>query len=72
MAQVTGESYIKLAVQTFSLGLSITHDSAINSINIALKSGTFSVKICLDYIQTIYEELNISFVTFSRFKNVCQ
>ena len=31
-----------------------------------------SVKNIEDYIQTIYEGLNISFVTFSRFKKVCQ
>ena len=31
-----------------------------------------SVKNIMDYIQTIYEGLNISFVTFCPFKIVCQ
>ena len=72
MARATGEVYVKLAVQKFSLWQSINHDSAVNSINIAQKRGMLSVKNILDYIQTIYEGLNISFVTLSRFKIVCQ
>ena len=68
MAGATGEGYVKMAVQNFSLWQSINHDSAVNSINIALKRGMLSVK----NIQTIYEGLNISFVTFSRFRIVCQ
>ena len=51
---------------------SINHDSAVNSINIAYKRGMLSVKNILDYIQNIYEGLNILFVTFSHFRIVCQ
>ena len=36
------------------------------------KRGMLSVKNILEHIQTIYEGLNILFVTFSRFKIVCQ
>ena len=72
MARATGEGYVKLAVQNFSLWQSINHDSAVNSINIAKKRGMLSVKNVLEHIQTIYERLNILFMTFSRFKIVCQ
>ena len=72
MAGATGEGYVILAVQNFSLWQSIYHDNAVNSIKFALKRGMLSVKNILDYIQTIYEGLNISFVTLSRLKIVCQ
>ena len=44
----------------------------VNSINIAKKEVYFLSKNILEYIQTIYEGLKNSFVTFSRFKIVCQ
>ena len=64
MTQATGEGYTKLAVETLSLGQSINVDSAITLIYFCLNRGMFSVKSTLDYIQTIHERLNLSFLTF--------
>ena len=70
MVRATGEGYVKLAVQNFSLWQCINHDSAVNSINIAKKGACFLSKI----FWIIYKPFtkDISFVTFSRFKIVCQ
>ena len=72
MARATGEGFVKLAVQNFSLWQSINHDSASTQLILLKKRGMLSVKNILEHIQTIYEGLNILFVTFSRFKIVCQ